>query len=303
MATEICARPTTGALLADYRGYLLTQARLSPSTVDTYAREAAALLKELERTGVALEAVTSGHLVDYVLARQVAGRDGRTVAKGLSALRSLFAFLVREDRVVSNPARRVESPRVAARLPMVFSEKDVDRLLAGIDLGRLGGLRDRALFELVYSAGLRVSEVADLRLDNLYLQAGNLRVRGKGDRERAVPLGEAARLWMERYLEGERPTLAARGRGAQEVFLSARGGRLSRKTIWKRFKEHAARVELCGKVHTLRHSFATHLLVGGADLRSVQELLGHRDIRTTQVYTHIGEGQLKSAHARFHPRG
>ncbi len=302
MATDTRARPAHETLV-DYRGYLLMQARLSPSTVETYAREAADLLEALEESALAVEAVTPAFLIEYVLARQLEGRDGRTVAKCLSALRSLFAYLVREGRVASNPARRVESPRIATRLPVVWSEQDVDRLLDAIDLSRIGGLRDRALFELVYSAGLRVSEVADLRLENLYLKAGHLRVRGKGDRERSVPLGEVARVWLERYLRDERPVLEDRGPHAQEVFLSVRGARLSRKTIWKRFKEHAARAGLGGKVHTLRHSFATHLLKGGADLRSVQELLGHRDIRTTQVYTHIGEGELKAAHARFHPRG
>ena len=305
MATSTRERPTDGhgGILTDYRSYLLTQARLSAATVETYAREAGDLLEELDRTGVAVEDVTSGLLIEYMLNRQLEGRDGRTVAKCLSALRSLFGYLVREGRMDANPARRVETPRTAARLPVVFSEEEVDRLLDAIDLGRPGGLRDRALFELVYSAGLRVSEVTELGLDHLYLKEGHLVVHGKGDRERAVPLGDMARDWLERYLGGERPELASRGNGAQEVFLSVRGSRLSRKTVWKRFKEHAARAGLAGKVHTLRHSFATHLLKGGADLRSVQELLGHRDIRTTQVYTHIGEGELKDAHARFHPRG
>jgi integrase/recombinase XerD len=218
-------------------------------------------------------------------------------------LRSLFTFLVREGRIAANPARRVETPRVAARLPVVWSEEEVDRLLEAIDLGRVGGLRDRALFELVYSAGLRVSEVVCLRLEHLYLKEGHLRVRGKGDRERLVPLGEQARSWLERYLEEERNVLAREGNASAEVFLSVRGACLSRKTVWKRFKEHAALAGLGGKVHTLRHSFATHLLRGGADLRSVQELLGHRDIRTTQVYTHVGQAELQTAHARYHPRG
>lgn len=247
-------RDTRSAVLGDYRSYLLTQAHLSAATVQTYAWEAGELLEELDRTGVAVEAVTPSLLIDYILNRQLEGRDGRTVAKCLSALRSLFGYLVREGRITSNPARRVETPRTAARLPEVFSEEEVDRLLDAIDLGRPGGLRDRALFELVYSAGLRVSEVTQLRLDHLYLKEGHLVVLGKGDRERAVPLGEVAKVWLERYLGTERATLASRGQGAQEVFLSVRGSRLSRKTVWKRFKEHAARAGLGGKVHTLRHS-------------------------------------------------
>lgn len=290
-------------LLADYRSYLLTQARLSEATVETYAHEAAEFLGDIDGHGLSIESVSAAVVMDYLIARQLGGRDSRTVAKCLSALRSLFAFLVREGRLAANPARRVESPRIAARLPSVFSEEEVDRLLDSIDLTRVGGLRDRALFELVYSAGLRVSEVVGLGLDHLYLREGHLRVRGKGDRERLVPLGEQARSWLERYLEDERPALAAGRLGSGEVFISVRGASLSRKTVWKRFKEHAALAGLGGKVHTLRHSFATHLLKGGADLRSVQELLGHRDIRTTQVYTHIGESQLHAAHARFHPRG
>ena len=290
-------------LLADYRSYLLTQARLSEATVETYSHEAAQFIGDVDRHGLSIEAVSPAVVIDYLVARQLQGRDGRTVAKCLSALRSLFAFLVREGRMAANPARRVETPRVAARLPSVFSEEEVDRLLDSIDLTRVGGIRDRALFELVYSAGLRVSEVVGLGLEHLYMKEGHLRVRGKGDRERLVPLGEQARSWLERYLEEERPSLAGGRLGSPEVFLSVRGTSLSRKTVWKRFKQHAALAGLGGKVHTLRHSFATHLLNGGADLRSVQELLGHRDIRTTQVYTHIGESQLHAAHARFHPRG
>jgi integrase/recombinase XerD len=297
------AAPASRALLADYRGYLLTQARLSEATVETYAREAAEFLHELDSAGVSVDAVSTSGVIDYLVARQLEGRDSRTVAKCLSALRSLFAFLVREGRLTVNPARRVETPRVASRLPAVFSEEEVDRLLDSIDLGRVGGLRDRALFELVYSAGLRVSEVVGLRLEHLYLREGHVRVRGKGDRERYVPLGDQARSWLARYLDEERPLLSGSGAGSPEVFLSVRGSSLSRKTVWKRFKENAALAGLGGKVHTLRHSFATHLLKGGADLRSVQELLGHRDIRTTQVYTHIGEAELQAAHARYHPRG
>jgi integrase/recombinase XerD len=301
MATETIR--SSPELLSDYRSYLLTQARLSDATVQTYAHEAAEFLEDLGRSGRAVGSVSSAVVIDYLVARQVAGRDGRTVAKCLSALRSLFTFLVREGQIEANPARRVESPRIAARLPAVFSEEEVDRLLDAIDLDRVGGLRDRAMFELVYSAGLRVSEVVGLTLGHLYLAEGHLRVRGKGDRERLVPLGEQARSWLVRYLDEERPALARGGVASQAVFLSVRGSALSRKTVWKRFKEHAARVALAGKVHTLRHSFATHLLRGGADLRSVQELLGHRDIRTTQVYTHIGESELQAAHARYHPRG
>jgi len=244
----------------------------------------------------------ANQLIDYLLERKLDGLDERTIAKSLSAIRSFCRFLVSRGEAESNPADLIETPHVARRIPRVFSLEEVERLLACIDLRTAAGIRDRALFELIYSCGLRVSEAADLTLERLNFREAAVRVVGKGSRERWVPLGEVASSWLRRYLEESRPSLASR-RSVAWVFLNHRGERLSRKGMWKRFKEIAARAGVDGKIHTLRHSYATHLLQGGADLRSVQELLGHADIMTTQIYTHVGREELRDYHRRYHPRG
>ncbi|MEW5813881.1 MAG: tyrosine-type recombinase/integrase, partial [Spirochaetota bacterium] len=206
---------------------------------------------------------------------------------------------IRED----NPVLRIDMPRLKRKIPAVLSREEVDCFLNVIDTTDMLGLRDRALFELIYSCGLRVSETVELRLGQLYLGERILRVVGKGDRERLVPIGEISIYWLKKYLEEVRPRLRKGVNRIDTVFISSRGTGISRKGIWKRFKEIARKAGLAGKVHTLRHSFATHLLKGGADLRAVQELLGHADISTTQIYTHLEKEDLKSYHRLYHPRG
>jgi integrase/recombinase XerD len=195
----------------------------------------------------------------------------------------------------------VESPKLLPSTPEVFSLGEVEQLLAAIRQDTPEGLRDRTLFELIYSAGLRVSEATGLTLDRLHLVEGVVRVTGKGDKDRFVPLGSQALQWLAKYLNDARPKLLKDSR-ITAVFLNFRGDELGRKGIWKNFKQYAVKAGLEGKVHTLRHSFATHLLAGGADLRSVQELLGHVSINTTQIYTHVDSGELGRAHRKFHPR-
>jgi integrase/recombinase XerD len=198
-------------------------------------------------------------------------------------------------------------PKILRPIPEVFSEKDINRILDAVSVSTPGGLRDRCLFEVIYSSGLRISEAAGLTLDRVHLKEGILRVEGKGRKERLVPTGGEADMWMRRYLAEGRPLLAAkrpsRLKPAAEVFLNYRGNPLGRKGIWKRFKEILLRANAQGKVHGLRHSFATHLLKGGANLRAVQALLGHADISTTQIYTHVDQEALETAHRSYHPRG
>ncbi len=223
----------------------------------------------------------------------------------------LETWLATEERSglsLGNPAAALERPRATRRIPRVFSVEEVERFLAAIDVDTPPGVRDRALFELIYACGLRVSEAVALDIGSVRLDDGSVRVLGKGARERIVPLGDVAAAWLARYLHGARGKLrrtrTSAGVGAENaLFLNQRGGRLSRKGIWKRFNELMTRAGLTGKVHTLRHSFATHLLGGGADLRSVQELLGHADITTTQIYTHVDRDDLKQQHRRYHPHG
>jgi integrase/recombinase XerD len=198
-------------------------------------------------------------------------------------------------------------PKILRSIPEVFSEKAVNDILDAVDIATPGGLRDRCLFEVIYSSGLRISEAAGLTLDRVHLKEGILRVSGKGRKERLVPLGAEAETWIRRYLDEGRPRLALRRKSrtsvAGEVFLNYRGNPLGRKGIWKRFKEVLLKANAHGKVHGLRHSFATHLLAGGANLRAVQELLGHADISTTQIYTHVDQEALRTAHRDYHPRG
>lgn len=294
------AAPT---LIDQFADYLSVELRLSPRTVETYLRECQLAAHHGRAVDCPLEEFSTGEIINYLLERRAGDEpvDQRTLAKGLSALRSFFQFCVLEGIRPDNPATAVSSPRGDHRLPGVLSVEQVDGLLAHIDLTTPGGIRDRALFELIYSCGLRISEAVELELHHLYLDEGLVRVVGKGDRERLVPLGDEATRWIRRYLEAARPRLV-RGAAERAVFLNRLGRRLSRKGMWKRFHELTCIAGIDAKVHTLRHSFATHLLEGGADLRAVQELLGHADIGTTQIYTHIDTEDLREYHHRYHPR-
>jgi integrase/recombinase XerD len=287
-------------LLEAFAAHLTMELRLSRATVSVYALEARLLLAYWGAQP--LRQFSGQDLIQYLVDRQLEGASRKTTAKSLSALRAFFAFLRREGQIQDNPAEDVETPRVARRIPEVFSREEVERLLAAIDLDTPGGVRDRFLFELIYSCGLRVSEAASMTLERIYKTEKFLRVLGKGGKERIVPIGELALEWLEKYLSQARPALA-RGRRLASLFVNHLGAPLSRKGMWKRFKGYALEAGVAGKIHTLRHSFATHLLKGGADLRTVQVLLGHADIGTTQIYTHVEESELAEYHRLYHPRG
>ena len=289
-------------LLPRFTAYLQAELRLASSTVAVYCLEARLLEDYCRREGKDLAGFSSVELIEYLVHRQLEGASRKTTAKSLSGLRAFFTFLVREGVLTASPAEDVETPRIPRHIPEVFSREEVERLLAAIDLSTPGGVRDRFLFELIYSCGLRVSEAAELTLDRIYRGEKFLRVLGKGDKERMVPVGELALEWLERYLSGARPELV-RGRRVANLFVNHLGRPLTRKGMWKRFKAYADEAGVGGKIHTLRHSFATHLLRGGADLRTVQLLLGHSDIGTTQIYTHVDEKELARYHRLYHPRG
>lgn len=286
-----------------FADYLAAERGLSPNTVSTYAAEARAFLAFLEASGKAVARAEAGDVTAYIIRRQVAGVDPRTLAKVSSAVRAFFHFLVLEGRMTANPARLVDSPRTAMRIPRYLRTEEIDRLLASCPEDHPRGRRDRALFELIYSCGLRVSEAVGLTVDRVSLDEGLVRVMGKGSRERLVPLGNRAKRDLTAYLADTRPMLADARRPVNWLFLGRGGRKLSRKTVWKNFSQLCLQAGIEAKVHTLRHSFATHLLQGGADLRAVQELLGHADIGTTQIYTHVSQEVLKRTHEEFHPRG
>ena len=280
---------------------LLLERGLAPRTVSAYRGDLKRLCQSLARRGVdplsADQDAVSKHLRD--LRRR--GVSPRSVARGLVAIRGFYTHLVESGDRPDNPAVNLVPPRLWKKLPTVLSETQVETLLAAPDLSRTLGLRDRAMLELLYATGVRVSELVGLELPQLRLDVGFLVVYGKGGKERVVPVGEQAEAWVHRYLGEARPELA-KGRH-QRVFVNRRGGPLSRQGFWKILKAYGvgAGIEDLSP-HVLRHSFATHLLEHGADLRAVQMMLGHADISTTQIYTHIHAERLRSLYDRYHPR-
>jgi integrase/recombinase XerD len=297
--------PVKGEELArEYEGYLRAELRVSEATASTYAAEARRFGRWLDIENRDAADVTGSDLEAYIGSRQPESPlSARTVSRIFSTLRSFFDFLRTAGYRRDDPAREVDRPKIRAALPEVLNIDEVERFLSAIDLDTPYGLRDRTLFELIYSCGLRVSEASSLTIATIHLSEGIIRVRGKGDKERLVPLGEEAEYWLRLYLREGRSLLAKGPGRTDRLFLNNRGEGLSRKGMWKRFKEIASRAGVEGKIHTLRHSFATHLLQGGADLRSVQELLGHADISTTQIYTHLDHDDLAKGHRTYHPRG
>ncbi len=278
---------------------------LSPNTVAAYRRDLTRYLDHLEESGDTLAVTDREGLEAYVRHLRGLGRSPRTVSRALSALRTFHRFLRTEGEMEGDPVRDVDRPRLWKKLPVVLDVIEIERLLSAPDTTKDLGIRDRALLEVAYGAGLRVSELIGLRRQDADLEERLVRVLGKGRKERLVPFGRPAAEWMVRWLEGPRKRLLERRASTDILFLNARGSGLSRMGFWKILRGH---VETAGirkhcSPHTLRHSFATHLLEGGADLRVVQELLGHADIATTQIYTQVDRSYLKDIHRTYHPRG
>ena len=293
-------------LLEQYRSRLVAIERRSPLTAETYRLEIRRFLEYAEGKKLKLASVNSGDLASYLEERgEKDGIDSRSAAKAISCLRSFFRFLSDERLREDNPALTLESPKRRMYLPEVLEKEKVEELFAGIDTNTSLGLRDRTMYELVYSAGLRISEAAGLNIRDLDLAGGTAKVRGKGNKERLVIFGGEAVSWIKRYLQDSRPKLAgqkAQGRQSPALFIGKSGKRLSRKGIWKNYARHSAGAGTGSRFHALRHSFATELLAGGADLRTVQELLGHADISTTQIYTHVNLNLLRESHRRYLPK-
>ena len=250
--------------------------------------------------------VTTTLVLGFLMRLKDGGYSSASVARTFAAVKMFYRFLALESLVERNVCATLDSPRLWRRLPSVLSPDEVDQLLAAPDTARPLGLRDRAILELLYATGARVSEVCSLDVDSIHHDYGYLRCIGKGSKERIVPVGRTALAWTQRYAQEVRPLLL-RGRASPALFVSSThfGKRLRRETVWAIAKKHARLAGIRKNVypHTLRHSFATHLLSGGADLRAVQEMLGHASIITTQIYTHVDKNRLKDVHRRFHPRG
>ena len=278
-----------------FHAYLVTGEARAKLTALTYLQTVSLFLAWCEKTGAVLESVTTRDCIHFVLDRSSSGITGKTAAKDIAALRSFFRYLQIERIRTDNPADLLESPVRERTLPLVLSIEQIELFLASIPIDKPVGLRDRTLFELVYSCGLRVSEAVTLSLGDIFFDESMILVRGKGGKERFVPFGAPAKEWLLRYLADGRPALV-KSLPTRAVFVNYRGQRITRKGIWKRFNEICLQSGITAKIHTLRHSFATHLLSGGADLRTVQELLGHSDVSTTQIYTHVEESALHDYH-------
>ncbi|HEX7090234.1 MAG TPA: site-specific tyrosine recombinase XerD [Longimicrobiales bacterium] len=288
----------------EFLDHLAFERGLSPRTLDAYGRDIERLCAFLATRGITRPGQAgAADLRAYVYHLKDQGLQPTSIRRNLSAVRTYFAFLLGEGLVLSDPSERLEPPRIWRRLPGVLSRAEVERLLDAPDPADRLYWRDKALLEFAYASGVRVSELTALRLRDLALDDAFATVIGKGAKERLVPVGQSAVRAIRVYLRELRPELD-RGRAEGRVFLNARGGPLSRMGVWTILKKHVQRAGIRKRVtpHTLRHSFATHLLEGGADLAAVQEMLGHADISTTQIYTHVDREYLRDVHRRFHPR-
>ncbi len=291
-------------LIDAFLDHLTVERGLAANTRLAYRTDLAQFTSFLQQRGVRqLNAAERQHIADYLLHRRKTGLSPRSLARHLAAIRMFCRFLSREKLLATDVTQTIDSPKLWRTLPHMLDYEEVGRLLAAPNTHTKFGLRDKALLEFMYATGLRVSEVANIKLSDINFEAGFLRAVGKGQKERIVPVGKQAIEWVQRYLREARssfPKAASLG----EVFLSTRGQALSRKTIWVLIKKYtrAAGITKTITPHTLRHSFATHLLDNGADLRVIQEMLGHADISTTQIYTHVDQRRVKETHYRFHPR-
>lgn len=278
---------------------------LARQTLDSYRRDLAGLARWRDGRSGGLAGLDRAGLFDYLASRTREGYSPRSNARLLSTVRAYFAWAVRRGDRPDDPSAQLESPRLPRLLPKALSEAQIEALLAAPDIDTAEGLRDRAMLELMYACGLRVSELVNLPATAVNLRQGVLRVTGKGSKERLVPLGEEAQHWLERYLAAARPSLAGR-KALPWLFLTAAGAAPTRQQFWLTVKRHAAAAGIDPariSPHGLRHSFATHLLNHGADLRALQMLLGHSSLSTTQIYTLVAREQLKKLHATHHPRG
>lgn len=295
----------SATLIDEFCDALWLEDGLARNTLDSYRRDLGQLADWLSGTrGKTLLAADHADLLGF-LAYKVKGRvKPSTTSRELSSLKRFYRYALRQGIIAADPTIKIDAPKLPRSLPKSLTEDDVENLLAAPQTEQALGLRDKTMLETLYASGLRVSELVTLKLPQVSLDMGIVRVIGKGSKERLVPLGEEALAWIKRYLEEGRPALLG-GRSSDDLFVTARGEAMTRQAFWHLLKRHARQAGLIRPIspHTLRHAFATHLLNHGADLRVVQLLLGHSDISTTQIYTHVARERLKQLHAKHHPRG
>ncbi|MGB7922368.1 MAG: site-specific tyrosine recombinase XerD [Pyrinomonadaceae bacterium] len=287
-------------LIREYLAYIQVEKGLSRNSLESYGRDLARLKTWAEAQGKPVEKLTRTNLREWIAALSREGLAPSSVTRAVSAARGLFRFLMLDGHIKSHPAENLDTPQKSASLPKFLTEDEIESLLAAPDIKTAEGIRDRAILELMYATGLRISELVSMKLADVDLDRGLIVCHGKGNKERCVPVGRSATRWLQQHI-------AARARSAKadaaHLFMNTAGHPLTRQHVWAAIKVYAERAHLNGvSPHTLRHSFATHLLQRGADSRSVQALLGHSDISTTQIYTHITDRHLRATYDQHHPR-
>ena len=293
------------AVIDEFLDALWSERGLSKNTLDAYGRDLKAFAIWLEKKHLTLLQVNNSHLQDYIADCGKKGSKASSMARSFSSLKRFYRYQVREARIQADPTALIDAPKQAKPLPSTLTESQVEALLNACDTSDPIGLRDRAMLELLYATGLRVSELVSLEYSQISLQQGVIRVIGKGNKERLIPMGDEAVSYLSQYMEDARPELMT-GKGiSAALFVTKRAKGMTRQAFWYLIKRYAQRVGITQKIspHTLRHAFATHLLNHGADLRVVQLLLGHSDLSTTQIYTHVAKARLQSLHQEHHPRG
>ena len=288
----------------DYLHYLKVERGLSENTIASYGIDLKLFLEYLRENEIpSFKQVNKEVIVNYMQAEKNNNKANSSILRSVSSLRKFFQYLAQEKIIEKDPMLLIDTPKKKQHLPQVLTKEEVEKLLHSPNTGQVLGLRDRAMLELMYATGLRISEIINLKLEDLHLTMGTLQTLGKGHKERIVPVGDEAIKWINRYLEEARPKLLKQKR-SNYLFLNFHGNNLTRQGVWKNLKAEVRKAGIQKNItpHTLRHSFATHILENGADLRIVQELLGHADISTTQIYTHLSNKQLADIYNHAHPR-
>ncbi len=289
--------------IEEFLQFLIIERGLSKNTIQAYKTDLGDFFAFLSKENISFEAVRYPKLVLYIEYLRKQNLSSHSIVRKVSTIRSFYKFLSSQKYIKEDPTMILESFKRERHLPIVLSAEQIKSILENINTEKKTNLRDRTLLELLYATGIRVSEIADLKIENTDTEIGYVRVLGKGSKERVVPMGKHARNWLEKYIRNARESFS-KGIDSNYVFLNKSGKKLSRQSIWKIIKKYGRKSGIAKiSPHTFRHSFATHLLEGGADLRSVQEMLGHADISTTQIYTQLNRKILKEIHKKYHPRG
>ncbi len=292
--------------LKEYLAYLKLERNLSENTLSSYKNDLLTFISFLSDYNIFDPSeISSEQITAFFKSLKNIGLTNTSTARYFSSLKGFFKYLTKNNYIVKNPIEKINAPKLSKKLPDVLNFNEIEKILSKPDISETLGLRDKAILELLYACGTRVSELINLKLQDLFLQEEVIRVLGKGSKERLIPIGSSAIKWVEEYLSKSRSLIMKISKSGNYVFLNSRGTKFSRMGVWKIIDRYVKEAGIKKQVHphTFRHSFATHLLEGGADLRAVQEMLGHADISTTQIYTHIDREYIKQVHKQFHPRG